>query len=633
MATGSNVRSKLFISIFTVLLFATTLLGYIAYQSAATNFRMNQNTLLKDSSAQLLSDYIHDLDEFHNDGNIKGWLKNHSHQSLNVQVIKPDQQRITETSNFQLPANVIAHITESRKASGNTKHADFDYFWVKKDIDSTPDTLLITHRLDVNIFNGFMSTLGVPFTVTLFITLWMSVWLSMYMATLYEKLHRQKEELKHQALHDGLTGLPNRTLMADRLEQALLTAERDKAKVGLLFIDLNFFKSVNDSLGHDCGDKLLEELSRRLTAEVRRSDTVARLGGDEFGVVLRNVNVESSKFVAEKILFAIEQVVEINSNKLYVSASIGISLYPDHATVAGPLIKCADTAMYTAKKSGTNILLYNSDLDASSREKLQLVNDLRESLRSGSVEVWYQPIVDIKQDAVYSIEALLRWSHPAFGSVDSRHFTTIAENAGLMKPLTNYMLDIALPDFVKTREKGLIKRLQINVSLSNLQDGEFIPNLLEKLEHHGIQSHEITLEVAEKTMATNAQYTYDRLNQLSKSGFNIVVDDFGTSYSSLSNLQDLKVSGIKIHDELVRNTTNREQNSSIIKAAIQLGHALNLKVFAEGIENEKALRNVHNFSCDFAQGHMFAEALPIAALCDWIQKYNDNPEKKTGISR
>lgn len=628
MESSRQIRVKLFISIFTALLVAFSLITYLAYQGAYNNFLKNQNGMLTDYADQLYREFKQEAPDDYRNPQTNRWLATNNSQAIDIRVLLHSGEQIIAPGAPQLPEQLLTLEDFSTASPNELEYEDTRYTVHHFDINSKSSSgkLVITHIQAADSTLDFWRALGIPFVITVAITLWMSGWLAMFLAALFEKLHIQKEKLKHQALHDPLTGLPNRALMNDRLEQAILTAERDRAQVALLFIDLNFFKNINDSLGHSFGDALLIELASRLQSVVRKSDTVSRLGGDEFAIVLRNIKVESAQFVATKVLKAIEKVVEVETNKLYVSASIGISLYPTHAVKANTLVNQADIAMYSAKKSGNNIVIYNTELDTSSRERLQLINDLRESMRTQSVEVWYQPVVDLKGEKLYAIEALLRWSHPAFGKIDARRFTEIAEHSGLMKPLTEYMLRIAFRDFRQLKSQALAERLQLNISIANLQDGDFIPNLLDTMQQFEIETKDLVLEVAEKTMAAYINQSTNTLTKLIELGFHIVVDDFGTSYSSLSNLQTLHIGGIKIHDALVRAMLQNEQTNSIIKAAVQLGHALKLDVFAEGVENEKTLRMLNNYGCSFAQGHIFAEALPLAALSDWIEKLQQKPE-------
>ncbi len=622
---GERIRLKLFFRISVALTFMFLLLTYGAFRAASVDFENKQYNLMSNVIPNMVHHYESENVSLLSNSEKLAWLNKYLHSSFDMLILNVNGQLLTHhTSAFSdITDDFIADIkTSSLEESGEILKNGKSYAWRISTISNSSDRLVFLYKTSVNDAQNFLSTLGAPIAITLIIILWVSIWLTQFLATLFEKLNDQKQKLKYRALHDSLTDLPNRALMADRLEQAILIAERARTHVGLLFIDLNLFKKVNDSYGHQCGDKLLVSLAQRLKAEIRRSDTVARLGGDEFSIILQNVSLESAQSFAQKVLSAIERVVEVDSNKLYVSASIGIALFPAHACDSQQLIQKADIAMYTAKKSGNTIATYNTEFDKKNREKLKLTTDLRESLKQRNLDVWYQPIINIKTRKIHSIEALIRWQHQTLGLVDSRILCQIAEHSDLMKSLTSFTLNQALKDFAGFLSSGLVEHMQINVSIATLQDPGFNTYLLDLLKKNNVKPQCITLEIAEKIIGINSEQSANTLKKLSQQNVNIIVDDFGSSYTSLSNLQNLKVGGLKIYDGIIRKTLSEEKNIDIVKAAIQLGHALDLKICAEGVDQKKVLHMLLEHNCDYAQGYLFSEALPKMELYDWIKNYD-----------
>ena len=423
------------------------------------------------------------------------------------------------------------------------------------------------------------------------------------------------ESLRRQALHDALTGLPNRALLDNRLQHAIRAAGRDERSVGLLLLDLNQFKEVNDTLGHDAGDRLLRIVSDRLRTSMRASDTVARLGGDEFAVLLTDdVSPRRTLRAAERVLACFDQPLAIDGMSLQTGASLGVALYPDHGRTADEIRKNADVAMYVAKRRGGGVAVYDPVRDQADRDRLHVVSDLRRAIDDGQLELHYQPIVDLATGAVDRIEALIRWIHPERGVVPPIEFIDLAEVTGLIRPMTQWILDRALGDLADLRHEHPDLGLAVNVSIRNLYEPGFVDGVGEALERHGIPGSFLSLELTETQMMDDPLLADTVLGRLRQLGVRSSVDDFGTGHSSLSDLQSLPISELKIDTSFIQSMTDNDGAATIVRSVISLGHNLGLTVVAEGVEDNDAMTSLSLLGCDRAQGFLFSRPVPLNEL-------------------
>ncbi len=422
--------------------------------------------------------------------------------------------------------------------------------------------------------------------------------------------------LRHQALHDALTGLPNRTLLEDRLRHALDAAGRDHSSVGLLMLDLNQFKEVNDTLGHDEGDRLLCAVADRIQGVVRAVDTVARLGGDEFAVLLTDdVSPRRTLRAAERVLACFEEPMEIDGMSLQTGASLGVALYPDHGDSADALRKHADIAMYVAKRRGGGIAVYDPERDQPNLQRLTLVTELREAITQDRLEIHYQPAVSLDTGHVNSVEALVRWNHPERGLVNPGEFIDLAEVSGLIRPLTRWVLHRAIHDTAQLNAEGYLVGVSINVSVRNLYEPVLVDAVRSLTEDAGLPGDRLTIELTETQVMDDPLLAHNVLGRLGEFGVRSAVDDFGTGHSSLSNLQSLPVSEVKIDKSFVQGmAAGDEAASAIVRSIISLAHNLGLEVVAEGVETNEALTQLSLLGCDRAQGFFFAKPMALADL-------------------
>jgi len=438
--------------------------------------------------------------------------------------------------------------------------------------------------------------------------------------TMRHQVHQRQMALEHQTLHDALTGLPNRVLMQDRLEQSIYMMKRSSGSMALLLLDLDRFKEVNDTLGHQVGDELLQQVGQRLEALLRHSDTVARLGGDEFAIVAPNTDNRQAAQFAEKIARVIKDVFPVGKQNLYVGVSIGVAIYPHHGADAGTLIRHADIAMYSAKRNNLGYSLYEMTRDEQRVDKLALVGDLHEELENTeNLQLYYQPQIDLFSHEVVAVEALLRWPHPQLGLISPENIVKMAEHTGLIVPLTQWVLDTGLSETSHLRQAGKRFSMAVNLSAWNLQDPG-LPGAIERiLEKYAVSAGLLTLEITESAMMSDPVRARRVLMQLSELGVNLAVDDFGTGFSSLGYLKMLPVNDLKIDKSFVMNMGGDENDAIIVHSIIDLAHNLGLSVIAEGVESQQILSQLQQRKCDRAQGFHVSPPLPGDALSQWLQ--------------
>jgi diguanylate cyclase (GGDEF)-like protein/PAS domain S-box-containing protein len=432
-----------------------------------------------------------------------------------------------------------------------------------------------------------------------------------------EELIHQKNILDHQAHHDFLTNLPNRILFHDRLSQGIEKAKRRGKSIALFFIDLDRFKQINDSLGHAIGDEVLQTVTSRLQECIRKEDTLARLGGDEFTIIIENLSqVQSASLLAQKILAALEKPILIDSHTLYVSSSIGISLFPQDASDAQNLLKNADAAMYRAKDEGrNNFQFYSAEMTELAFERVVMESSLRQAITNNEFVVYYQPQVNGKTDTLIGMEALVRWNHPSMGLVSPAKFIPLAVETGMIVDIDEWVMKQAMKQMVQWCNEGLKPGvLALNLSMKRLQQKEFIPILEETLHEIKFKPQWLELEVTEDQIMTNPQYAITVLKQISDLGIELAIDDFGTGYSSLSYLKRLPIDKLKIDQSFIRDLPYDEEDVGISKAVIALSKSLNLNVIAEGVETLEQKNFLVENGCEDIQGYFYGRPMPAHEL-------------------
>lgn len=437
-----------------------------------------------------------------------------------------------------------------------------------------------------------------------------------------KQIHHRQNALEYQALHDSLTGLANRTLLMDRLQQSIQQCSRHKTSLSLLIIDLDGFKEVNDTLGHQIGDRLLEEVGARLTRTLREIDTVARLGGDEFAILLPDDNEDEAIEVARKIQHALENEFQVHDIKLYVSASIGIATHPKHTHEIQDLIKFADIAMYVAKRNKLDYAVYDSKHDTHSVGQLALGSDLRSALGTDAIRLVFQPKLDVHTRHVCGVEALFRWTHPKLGSISAAEAIDLAEQTGFINQLTIWTTEEVTRQQAEWQQAGIHLPVSINLSVYSLQSDAVIEKILSKLEASSINATEIVFEITESAMMVDPQHAIETIKRISHLGGQLSIDDFGTGFSSLSYLKQMPVNELKIDKSFVIDMLENENDAIIVRSIIDLAHNLGLKVVAEGVENNETWKLLQILDCDIVQGNYFCPPISAADFVNWYQTIN-----------
>ncbi len=428
----------------------------------------------------------------------------------------------------------------------------------------------------------------------------------------------QMAALEYQALHDALTSLPNRTLLSDRLCQAILRTQREGTQLALVLTDLDRFKEINDTLGHQNGDLILQQVAQRLRNALRESDTIARLGGDEFAILLPTADLALSTQIVRKLMAALEDPFMIEGQALHVAASFGIALYPDHGVDEDALMRHADVAMYIAKRASLGYAIYDPAKDQHSLRNLELMGDLRAAIDSGDLILFYQPKVNLATGKAIGVEALVRWRHPRHGLMFPDSFIPLAEQIGLINPLTYWVVKEALRQCQVWHEKGIMLSVAVNLSARNLLDIQFPFHIDAVFSGACKQANRLTLEITETAVMVDPARALAALLSLREMGVKLSIDDFGTGYSSLSYLKQLPVNELKIDKSFVLGMAVDDNDSVIVRSTIDLAHNIGLAVVAEGVEDKATYDLLARLGCDVAQGYYISRPIPAEEFERWL---------------
>jgi diguanylate cyclase (GGDEF)-like protein/PAS domain S-box-containing protein len=426
------------------------------------------------------------------------------------------------------------------------------------------------------------------------------------------------------ASHDTLTGLPNRVLLQDRLEQSIISSKRGSLRFAVLFIDLDGFKRINDAMGHASGDLLLQEVALRLRKVSRKSDTVSRWGGDEFIILLNNLNSPSSATkVASKIIQSLSQPIIIKNQEVIVTPSIGISLFPEDGEQATVLLEKSDTAMYNVKKSGRNhFCFYSQKLENQAKARLVLEAELRRAIESNEFEMHYQPQIDLISHELIGAEALIRWNHPDKGLVSPDSFIPLAEETGLIVPLGKWIIKKVCSQLQLWKSQGFpLIKVAINLSAHQFTDKNLVSTITQEIRKHGLTSESIQVEITESMMIQDIDRVIKILDDLKSAGVSIAVDDFGTGYSSLEYLKKLPIDKLKIDKSFVDSVMDNTDDASIVQAVIALGHNMNMQIIAEGVETEQQASFLKEHLCDYGQGYFYSRPLNADKMKQLMEKF------------
>jgi len=430
------------------------------------------------------------------------------------------------------------------------------------------------------------------------------------------------ERMQYKAMHDELTGLPNRSLNNDRIHRAVSRAGRKGGSFAVLLFDLNRFKDINDTLGHGVGDQVLIIVAERLDAGIRDSDTIARIGGDEFCAIIEDVERVVAEKMAMKLSDVLEPPFKVNGHTLQVGASIGIAVYPEDGDSPELLIQHADVAMYEAKYKGHKVISYHEDMDKHRIEDLQLSNDMREGIRSGQFYAVFQPKVNLATGSPCGCELLTRWNHPGIGIISPEKFIPIVERENMIGEMTRTVFDRHLQQLKQLVDSYPDFKVSINVSPLNLMDTSLLEDLEISMQENGFKASNLIIEVTENAIMTNPQRSARVLQRFSDAGIGVSVDDFGTGYSSLAYLQKFPIDELKIDKSFIIGLDKSSHNYPIVNATIAMAHDLGMTVIAEGVEDRQIIDLLVELSCHRMQGNYFSEPLSYSEMREWIERFN-----------
>ncbi|MCP4598038.1 EAL domain-containing protein [Neptuniibacter sp.] len=436
-----------------------------------------------------------------------------------------------------------------------------------------------------------------------------------------DELYELTKKLEHQAFHDPLTGLANRAMLDESLQGAINFAQRQGQQLSLFFLDLDRFKGINDSLGHDVGDKLLINLGRKLKQNLRSSDTLVRLGGDEFAVLLQDTTPREAADVAQKLIEAISEPVDVDGYNLQVTTSIGISVYPEDGNTASAILKNADTAMYSSKEAGRNqFSFYAREMNERTERRMRLENKLRTAVRHSHFEVYYQPKWDCRSLKPIGLEALIRWNDAEEGFISPAEFIPLAEDCGLIGMIDQWVMKTACNELLELYDGKPELLLSVNYSAAHFLRKDVSQQVTEMLAETGYPADKLELEITETVIASEMEGIYEQLGEIRELGVEISIDDFGVAYSSLSRLKQLPLNTLKIDRSFIQDIGQDDDDEVIVRTIIDMAHNLNLKVVAEGVETEHQYQFVNRYGCDAVQGFLFGKPHPLTELRDVLSK-------------
>ncbi len=620
-----SLKTRLVLSFVAIAILVLAIFGFVAYRIALDSGVRKEVSLFRTlvrQEAELLFSHVAD---HHSQAYVQSVIKEAGNNRDHLVLLIDRQDRYTPSiplqaflgSNYrQFPVEKIIH---SPDASGRFRFDGQEFVWASATIEGTPYKLIATQRLQTEV-TTFMGSMGARLLATGLVVIWIATWSAILLAAnISRRLERKNAILVHQALHDELTDLPNRTLLYDRLEQAIHDGRQNHKPGALLVMDLDRFKDINDTLGHTSGDLLLQQVGSRIRTQIRDSDTVARLGGDEFAVLLPGIDAGQAVRHARNIISILERPIVIEGMYLDTEISIGISLYPDHGEEADTLIRRADVAMYQAKQKSSGCFVYEAESDPYSLRRLSLMGELRHALEHDGLTLHYQPKVDLQTGAVTSAEALLRWTHPQHGFIGPDEFIPLAERSGLIRPLTQWVLNAALRQCHLWRKAGMDLTVAVNFSARNLAESRLPDQVAGLLEAWDLPPSSLVAEITESAIMDDPLHANKILMRLQEIGVRASIDDFGTGYSSLAALGQLPVAEIKIDRSFVTDMLSNPKHEVIVRSTIDLGHNLERAVTAEGVEDADTLEKLRELGCDKAQGFYMSRPLPASELAQWIK--------------
>lgn len=544
------------------------------------------------------------------------------------------------------PANNLAtelatyiHNPDGVSGGGHISHKNQRYVWGSAALSGSPYHLVLLYRLDTSDAwypAWLVDSRFLPLAVVL---VFAAGWLGYRSGIYIEWATALGNTVKSQALADPLTGLPNRALFIDRLRQQIHLGRRSGQTLAVCHLNLDRFSSINEFLGSVGGDQLLALVGQRILKSLRTSDTVARLNADQFLILLNAIDESQILHVAQKVLRNLEESFQIGEHNLFVRGNIGIAIYPHHGEDEQVLRTHAESAMKVAKKAGTDVIVYNKKHDEYTIRHLALVNDLHQAITQNGFELYFQPKIDVRQREIVSVEVLLRWNHPRLGAVSPEQFIPVAEQTGLIQPLTQLVINGALKACAQLHQRGFPLTVAVNVSMYNLIDSSFERKISEHLAEHDVASRYLELEITESAMMSNPVRSKELLQVLAMRGLRFSIDDFGTGYSSLTYLKQIPLDELKIDKSFVLQMLREKNETAIAKTILGLGKDLGLRVVAEGVESQEVLDRLRQLGCTVFQGFHLCRPLAFEEFAAWLETVretyrvlDETPLRTTGTS-
>ena len=623
-----TLRGRLFWTHTGLALAALLLFGALAHYQANATADRREVELLRDHAGHLVNQFALLLREGMPASTALSHLWEEGGEHWILQAQPAGGVTLSRLSDDLPLPNHLPPLHSTRERAGHTVHGGRPYVWATVE---SPDT---GHQFRLAIpsaGNGhalawqLLGWLALAGGLVLLPVSMISLLLSHRIA---RGCHAEHAALTHRALHDSLTGLPNRTLLFDRLTHTLQEAHRHGNPVGLFILDLDRFKEVNDTLGHQSGDRLLQTVGERVSGLLRRSDTIARLGGDEFAILLPFTPLTRAQRCAEKIIDCLETPIPTSGVDLDIDVSIGIAMFPDHGADAETLLQHADVAMYKAKEHNLGYAIYEPREDRHSVRRLTLMAELRAAIDRHRLELHYQPKLDLGTRRVVGVEALVRWRHPDYGYVAPDEFIPLTEQSGLIFPLTDWVLREALRQCDLWHKLGLHLQVAVNLSTCSLQDALCASKIANLLHSCLVAPDQLVLEITESAMMTDANRALDVVSALDAIGVGLSIDDFGTGFSSLSQLKRLPVDELKIDRSFVQDMERNDNDTILVHSIIDLAHNMGLRVVAEGVESAAALDMLERLGCDIAQGYHIARPMPARELEYWLEHSGWQPQAR-----
>jgi diguanylate cyclase (GGDEF)-like protein len=626
-----SLRLKLILSFVTASFAVLIVFSAISYNSAKSYSQQNELTHAHKNNVRLISMIGGQESTLEQ---IRKMIPHHKEEDSFYIIIDSENGNILSQQNSGENTKILNQIIRQigmirGETQGITPIQTENYFWASDSIPNTPYILINTFRQEEESLGKFLDYISVALSISIFIALWFSLWAATILANLYQRLANQKSEIEHKSRHDPLTLLPNRQSIGVIIQDAMNSNDDNKENLLLCLVDIHGLKEINDSLGHECGDIILRQISDRLDDSLRSSDRVGRFGGDKFAVILTHSKTSIVDEICHRLLGSLDSAFHIDERSLFIGATLGIANYPDHANDPQTLIQKAEIALHKAKDTGKDFVIYDAKHDKGNAEKIDLANDLRNAIRDGDLELHYQPQLDLRTGKIAGVEALSRWTHPKHGFISPDTFIDIAERTGIIKQLTEWVLATAIKQCAEWQKSYGSLTMSINLSARNLHDETLGKQVSRLIRHWQVIPEKICLEITETAMMADPKHAMRLLGELDQLGVKISIDDFGTGYSSLGYLKRLPVDEIKIDRSFVMNMKDDENDASIIRATVGLAHDLGLSVVAEGVENQESQDLLQALNCEFAQGYHICKPAPAEEIGKILNNFQSVNRGKT----